>query len=57
MSAKIEKAGEKSPAYIITEDCKVTYKGHFLEYKKDTEVDELIGKYLIETGAPIKVVK
>ena len=57
MSASKDKAGEKSPAYIITEDCKVTYKSHFLQYKKGDEVDELIGKYLIETGAPVKVVK
>lgn len=64
MSAKkieeVIKAEEKSPvlcSFLIKEDCKVTYKGHFLEYKKGDKVDPLIGKYLLETGAPIKEVK
>ncbi|AGK98171.1 hypothetical protein [Clostridium pasteurianum] len=48
---------EKPSSYIIKEDCKVTYKGHFLEYKKGTKLDNLIGKYLLETGAPVKEVK
>lgn len=54
---KTEEAEEKSSVFIIKEDCKVTYKGHFLEYKKNDQVDEYIGKYLLETGAPIKEVK
>lgn len=57
-TSKSNTAGEKSPAvFIAKEDFEAMYRGQFLKFKKDEKIDRIIGKFLVETGAPVKVVK